>query len=97
MGVLLEGILAWMLEDEDAVLGKHVTLEDKVRKRCKALDGVGRVGKYYVELAVGSFQKVENVGTYHVQVLYPHTAALGLDVVGALGVDVDARHLAHTA
>ena len=54
--------------------------------------GVWRVGKDDVEFLVGSFQKVENIGADHMDVLYVEPLGCGLDEVGALGVDFDGCH-----
>ena len=53
--MLFELVFARMLEDEDAIVGKHLTLEDEVGQSGKSLDGIRGVGKDYVELAVGAF------------------------------------------
>ena len=45
MRMFLKGILTGMLEDEDAIFSEYIALEEKVRKRCKTLKGIWRVGK----------------------------------------------------
>ncbi len=87
--VLLEAELAGVFEDEDAVVGEHLAVEDEVGQRGQSLEGVGRVGKDNVEAAVGAFEEVEDVGAHHVDVAHSHAGGFGLDVVGALGIDVD--------
>ena len=97
VGVGLEGEVARVFEDEDAVVGEDVGGEEEVWERGEAVDGVGRVGEDDVEAAVGALEEVEDVGADHAEVGHLHASGFGLDEVGAVGVDVDGGYLARAA
>ena len=90
--MLLETVLARMLEDKDAIVGQQVGLEHHIRQRSQTVDGVWRVGEGDVETAAGALKHVEHIGTYNMYVVQAELSAAMLDEIGALGVDVDRRH-----
>ena len=70
--MLFELVFAWMLEDEDAVVGEDIAGEDDVGQLRQVLEGVGRVGKDDVESFVGTFQEVEDIGADSMEVVHTH-------------------------
>ena len=97
VGVYFEGELAGMFENEDAVGGEAILLEDQVGQLGEILQRVWRVGEDDVEFLVGPFEEVKDIGAHHMEVIDVELLRRGLDKVDALGIDVDRRHFLGTA
>ena len=94
--VLFELEFAWVFEDEDAVVGEDIAAEDSIGYLRKVFEGVRGVGENDVELLVGSFQEVEDIGPYGMEVGDAHVRGGLLDEINALVVDVDRSDLLGT-
>ena len=91
-GVLPEGVLPAVLQDEVAAGMEEILREHPVGKGFQAFQGVGRIGEDDVELLPADGEEVEHVVTDHRHVRKPQALRFGLDEGGVLAHHFHAVH-----